>query len=207
MNKLLLTGVFLICSGVPLHAQHEPSLFFREDWKEIPAEFPVTQEHVANENLILKTYGPGGDSLKKSHHDHIPNDPYYLWSGNANDSWAAAFEHQSGPFDLSGNAKVRWQSRQSGFHRLHLIVKLADGTWLVSDQSDGYASQWREHEFILRDIRWRKLNIEAVHEGGWFDDPDLSRVVEIGFTDLRGGNSSPSSARLDWIEVYGKPAN
>lgn len=32
-------------------------LFFREDWKEIPAETPVTQKHVNNPELILGCYG------------------------------------------------------------------------------------------------------------------------------------------------------
>ena len=34
-------------------AQYRPSLFFREDWKEISFGIPVTQGHVQNENLIL----------------------------------------------------------------------------------------------------------------------------------------------------------
>lgn len=207
MKHLILFHFAFLLVYFPLQAQHEPSLFFREDWKEIPSEFPITQEHVANENLVLKTYGPGGDSLKKSNHDHIPNDPYYVWSGNTNNPWAATLQHQSQLVNLSENAKIKWQSRQSGFHRMHIILKLADGTWLISDQSDGYASQWREREFIVSDIRWRALDIETLHEGGWVEDPDLSRVAEIGFTDLRSGQSSPSSARLDWIEVYGKPVD
>ena len=36
-------------------AQYRPALFFREDWKEIPAATPVTQEHVSNKNLTIKT--------------------------------------------------------------------------------------------------------------------------------------------------------
>ncbi len=36
------------------------------------------------------------------------------------------------------------------------------------------------------------------------DAPDLSQVEQIGFTDLKPGSGSPSSSRLDWIEVYGK---
>jgi hypothetical protein len=36
-------------------------------------------------------------------------------------------------------------------------------------------------------------------------DLDLSRVDEIGFTDLMPGGGSDACSRLDWIEVYGKP--
>ena len=36
-----------------------PGFFFREDWKESPPATPITQDHVANPNLVLKLYGPG----------------------------------------------------------------------------------------------------------------------------------------------------
>ena len=35
--------------------------------------------------------------------------------------------------DLTGLAKVRWRTKQTGFHYLRPIIKLADGTWLVGD--------------------------------------------------------------------------
>ena len=40
-----------------------------------------------------------------------------------------------------------------------------------------------------------------------YDDADLSRVEEIGFTDLmRGaGHGSGGGSRVDWIQVTGKP--
>ncbi len=62
----------------------------------------------------------------------------------------------------------------------------------------------------LVDVRWRRLDIDNVIETGdgyWVDYPDLSKVEEIGFTDLmRGaGHGSAGGSRLDWIEVYGKP--
>jgi hypothetical protein len=39
------------------------------------------------------------------------------------------------------------------------------------------------------------------------DSPDLSKVDEIGFTDLMAGSGHGpgGSSRVDWIEVYGKP--
>jgi hypothetical protein len=40
-------------------------------------------------------------------------------------------------------------------------------------------------------------------EGGRADNPDLSRVVEVGFTDLMRGGQSQACSRLDWIEVDG----
>lgn len=196
------TTVFLMFAGFALPAQERPGLLFREDWKELPAATPVTEEHVANPALALHRYGPGRDQIKKSHHDQPKDDPYYVWSGECKGNWAVALRHKDFYADLSGAAKIRWRARQSGFRQLRVILKLADGTWLVSDQSDGPSDVWRERAFNIAEIRWRALNIETVTEGGWKEKPDLSRVDEIGFTDLMAGGRTPASSRLDWIEVW-----
>jgi hypothetical protein len=201
--------MFLICfifinSYSSCIAQYRPALFFREDWKEIPAATPVTQQHVANKDLVLGLYGPGSDSIKKSHHDHPADDPYYVWSGLCLGNWAVTLKHTRFLVDLSGYAKVMWRSKQSGLRNLHLILKLADGTWLVSDQYDGPSNDWRIHEFSLMDIHWYLLNITRVYEGIQVLNPDLSKVDEIGFTDLMPGGLSDACSRLDWIEVYGQ---
>jgi len=103
---------------------------------------------------------------------------------------------------MSSYAKIIWRSKQSGFRNLRIILKLADGNWIVSDQYDDRSSDWRIREFNISDIEWCSLNIEAVTEGAAVKDPDLSRVDEIGFTDLMHGGSSQACSRLDWIEIY-----
>ena len=60
-------------------------------------------------------------------------------------------------------------------------------------------------EFIVSDIQWYALDIESITEGKVVTDPDLSRVDEIGITDLMAGGKSNACSRLDWIEVYGLP--
>lgn len=87
---------------------------------------------------------------------------------------------------------------------MRIIVQLADGAWLVSDQFEGPSRDWRVAEFNVVDVRWRKLDMARVGEGAWVDSPDLSRVREVGFTDLMAGGASAACSRLDWIEVYGK---
>ena len=191
-------------AGYPAVGQTRPGLFFREDWKETPAELPVTQAHVANSNLILVLHGPAREQIKKSHHDKPADDPFYIWSGECTSNWAVSVRHRSSSVDLTGQAKVRWRAKQSGFRALRLIVKLADGSWLVSDAADGPSIDWREREFNIADIRWRRLDITRVAERDWVEKPDLSRVDEIGFTDLMAGGGTPASSRLDWIEVYGR---
>jgi len=185
-------------------AQYRPALFFREDWKEIPAATPVTQEHVTNKTLILKLYGPGCDSIKKSHHLTPADDPYYIWSGTCTGNWAVTLKSKNYFADLSEYSKIIWRSKQSGLRCLHILLKLKNGTWLISDQCDGQSGDWRIREFNLADINWYELDISSVIEGAPVSHPDLTHVDEIGFTDLMRGGESAACSRIDWIEVYGK---
>lgn len=179
-------------------------LFFREDWKEIEAALPVSQEHVSNSEVVLHLYGPASNQIKKSNHPEIKNDPFYIWSGECKGNWAVGLRHRRNAVDLSGeNARIKIRSKQSGFRQLRIILKLEDGTWLVSDQAAAYSTDWQEQEFRIPEIRWRKLDIERITEAAWVDHPDLGKVDEIGFTDLMAGGGTPASSRLDWIEVWG----
>ena len=186
---------------------YRPEMFFREDWKESPAETPVSQDHINNPDLILCLYGPASDSIKKSHHATPVYDPYYVWSGLCNGTWALTVKHRHYFADLTGFSKIIWRAKQYGFRQLHIIVKLQDGTWLVSDLGDGASGDWRVREFNIQDIQWVGLNIDAITEGGLVINPDLSKVDEIGFTDLMPGGSSLACSRLDWIEVYAIPVD
>lgn len=203
--KLTFSSILIFLFTLNSFAQYRPGLFFREDWKEIPAATPVTQKHVANPDLILGLYGPGCDSIKKSHHDTPVDDPYYIWSGLCLGNWAVTLKHSKSFVDLTGYAKIMWRSKQAGVRCLHIVLKLADGTWLVSSQGDCISKDWRITEFNLMDLSWYTLNIKTVIEIKPVKDPDLSKVDEIGFTDLMIGGASDACSRLDWIEVYGKP--
>ena len=192
------------------HAQddaYRPGLFFREDWKETPPEIPLNQNHVANPELTVQLYGAGKDSLKKSNHEKPVDDPFYVWSGLCLDNWMVTLKHKSKNVDLTGFAKIRWRSKQFGFRYLRIALKLADGTWLVSDLADGPAKDWRIKEFNIQEITWHILDVERITEVGIAKNPDLSNVEEIGFTDLMPGGRSQACSRLDWIEVDGKPVN
>ncbi|MGA2619215.1 MAG: hypothetical protein ABSF26_16525, partial [Thermoguttaceae bacterium] len=180
-------------------------LFFREDWRETPPETPISQAHVANPDLVLTLHGPGQSGIKKSHHTQPADDPYYVWSGTAEGNWAVSLRHRSKSADLTGSAKIRWRSKQSGFRQLRVILKLADGTWLVSEQSDGESEDWHVKEFQVASLTWRMLDISKIVEGAPCRTPDLTRVEEVGFSDLMVGGGSSACSRLDWIEVYGKP--
>jgi len=205
-KNLLPCIVYLIplLLSVTCQAQYRPSLFFREDWKEIPPETPVNQQHVANPNLVLGLYGAAVDSMRKSNHDHPVDDPFYVWSGMCQGNWALTLKDPGSFVDLSEYAKIKWRTKQSGLRCLHILLKLADGTWLVSDQSDCRSGDWRIREFNIGDITWYSLDIETITEIRPVENLDLSRVDEIGFTDLMAGGRSDACSRVDWIEVYGK---
>lgn len=184
---------------------YRPGLFFREDWKETPAEIPLSQKHVNNPDLLVQLYGPGQDSLKKSHHPQPVDDPYYVWSGLCLGNWMVTLKHKTQNVDLTGFAKIHWRTKQFGLRQLRIALKQADGKWLVSDLSDGPSKDWRIKEFNIQDIEWHILDPERIAEIGVAKNPDLSNVEEIGFTDLMPGGQSASCSRLDWIEVDGKP--
>ena len=198
MNLFLL---LLLAGPVTPTVQTAPDVLFREDWTETPAEIPLGQNHVANPDLTVALYGPGFAGIKKSHHDWIENDPYYVWSGACPGNWAVTLRRKGGSLDLSGGASIRWRSRQSGFRQLRVVLRLEDGTWLVSDRFDGPSEDWHVWEVALGGVRWRKLNIERVTEEEWQESPSLARVAEVGFSDLMSGGLTPASSRVDWIEV------
>ena len=123
--------IILIAVSGFAFAQERPGIFFREDFKESPAEIPITQNHIANSELEISLYGPGADVVKKSHHDTPADDPFYVWSGLCEGNWAVTLRHKSKYVDLSQFGKIRWRSKQTGYRQLHIIIKLEDGTWLV----------------------------------------------------------------------------
>ena len=94
---------------------------------------------------------------------------------------------------------------------LRPVLKLADGTYLVGDHAEAYTQDWIETEFPLADVRWRGLDMQRgvveTIDGVWKTNVDLSKVDEVGFTDLmRGSGGGPGGGtRVDWMEVYGVP--
>ncbi len=205
-SKVFILFVLIFSTLISISQEsYRPGLFFREDWKETPPEIPLSQNHVDNPDLMVQLYGAGKDSLKKSNHEKPLDDPFYVWSGLCLDNWLVSLKHKEYNVDLTGFAKIRWRSKQAGLRELRIALKLADGTWLVSDLSDGPSKDWRIKEFNIQNITWYKLDINRVTEIGPVSNPDLSNVEEIGFTDLMPGGKSASCSRLDWIEVDGKP--
>ena len=178
-------------------------LFFREGTRDIPAAQPITQEHVANPELLLKLYGPGAAKVKKSFHETAKNDPHYIWSGECPDRWAVAFEKKGATADLSGEeARIRLRVKNSD-RTLYVALKTNEG-WLVSDQGIGPSENWQTSVIKIKELSWSSLDIASVQKGQQVGKPSLKSVTEIGFTDLDKGGGGKASSRVDWLEVWEK---
>ena len=205
----IMVSLLVFITLQPTHAQEviltKPPLYFREDWKETPPETPITQEHVLGSNLFLELHGPGRSMIKKSHHDTPLNDPYYVWSGQCEGTWAVTLRKHGSLVDLT-HGYIRWCTRN--FDRiLHVVLGLDDGSWLVSSRGTGETPDWHEFTIDLSGIDWQMLNIDTVSAIDKVVNPDLTRVRSIGFTDLERGGQSESCSRIDWIEVFGREMN
>lgn len=171
-----------------------PGLFFEETWQQIPkgGENPISQAHVANPALELKLYGPNHEQLQVT---GIPvgepgydANPIHTWSGLCGAGCTFAFRHRDAYADLTGAARIMVQSKTSGFHRIHPFIKLADGKTYIGDFNFGQTRDFLFTEFRIDEVQWIEFNTElGVTRGNLLPGVDLSRVDEIGFTDLQPG--------------------
>jgi hypothetical protein len=183
-------------------------LFFRETWKTVKAEHGATQDQVSSANLELKLYGPSANDVQAVGNADDPSNPPHVWTGLCTSPVAVSLRDKDNYVDLTGLARVRWETKVSGFHKVRPAIKLADGTWLVGDREDGSPLDWHDNEFSIAEVRWLKLKIDkVVTTGNFVDHPDLSKVDEVGFADLlpSSGHGPGGWSDLAWFEVYGKP--
>jgi len=218
---VLATSLFIVGAAASAFAQtpaegrgrgggpaRRPALFLREEWgqTEKGGEHPTGPESVTNPNLELKLYGPTGKEVLLTGAKGDDNNPIHLWTGMCSSPCAVALRDKTNLADLTGLARIRWTTKMSGLHQVHPIVKLADGTWLVGDKGDGSVTDWRTSEINFSDLRWLRLDIEkVVTKGNFVQNPDLSKVDEIGFVDLMPGSGHGAGGWSDVgaIEVYG----
>ena len=219
--SFIVTLLFTLGAVAALHAQtagsasapaaakpQRPGLFFREEWQQTEkgGEHPVDASSVGNLNLELKLYVPAGEILLTGAR-HDESNPIHVWTGNCTTPCAMAFREKTRVADLTGLARIRWNTKMSGFHQIRPIVKLADGTWLVGDQAVGTTRDWLVSEISFADLHWLKLDIaRVVTTGNVLEKVDLSKVDEIGFADLTPGSGHGPGGWSDvaQVEVYAK---
>ncbi|HEY2384913.1 MAG TPA: hypothetical protein VGK48_27375 [Terriglobia bacterium] len=106
-------------------------------------------------------------------------------------------------FDLRGRANIKFTTIVSGFHRVRPLIKLADGTLLIGDQAEGSVADYHQYEVSFSECRWLKLDPErGVTLGSWIENPDLSKVDEVGYFDVIPG----SGAHTEGLAVEKQPA-
>src|SRR3954469_17829677 len=159
-----------------------PGLFFKEEWgqTEKGGEHATGPESVTNPNLELKLYGPTGKEVLLTGAKADDNNPIHLWTGMCTTPCAVSLRDKNNMADLTGLARIRWVTKMSGFHKVHPIVKLADGTWLIGDYADGSTADWHESEFSISEVHWMRLDIDKIlTKGTIIAAPDLTKVDEI----------------------------
>jgi hypothetical protein len=196
-------------AGAPARVTRPP-LFLKEEWKQIPGggEHPVTPASVTNPNVELKLYGASSAEIQLTGADGDENNPTHVWTGMCTTPCAVALRDKTRYVDLTGLARITWNTKTSGFHEIRPIVKLADGTWLAGDHTDASPLDWLVSQFSLAGVRWIKLDPERLVTTGTFvEKPDLSRVDEVGFVDLMpaSGHGQGGWADVAQIEIYGRP--
>jgi hypothetical protein len=204
---LVVPTAAVLCAEPPPKPQRPP-LFFREDWQQSTkgGEHPVDAGSVANNDLELSLHVPAGEILLTGAAGDETN-PIHLWMGMCTAPCAATLQSKTRFADLTGLARIRWNTKMSGFHQVRPLVKLADGTWLVGDVAQGSTRDWLVNEVALADVRWMKLDIaRVVTVGTMLEKVDLSRVEEIGFADLMpsSGHGPGGWSDVAHIEVYAK---
>jgi hypothetical protein len=197
-----------------------PTLVLKVEWRAVPGEVgtrpgvpnqvPIKQGNLADPNVELKQYGHGSQVLTAN------GDPSSVWSGEAEGPFAITFRHTEHMLDLTGAARIRWITKTSGFHVVRPVLKLADGTLMVGDFSSANVPMLAMTEFPIATIKWVKLDpmrVVTVSSPGnsnneiWVQNPDLSKVDEVGFADLipASGHGTGGYIHVGSIEVYGKP--
>jgi hypothetical protein len=179
--------------GVPKPPDPGP-LFFSEHWRN-PKTYradalpltSVTQEVVTTPDLVLTVYDPNAKYIPEYRKTLRPGSWPEDWEGPSclliygierPELWAGScgavtvtLRHKTNFVDLSNRGRVIWSTYVSGLHVARLVVKLADGTFLVGDPGTGTPNVSHvENEVVLSSLRWLGGEARSVEGGrGWLD--------------------------------------
>ncbi len=164
---------------------------------------------MANAGLELKLYGASSEHLAITGRAGDENNPIHVWSGECTTPCAVLLRDKASFADLTGLARIRWNTKMSGFHQIRPMVKLADGNMYVGDRADGSTRDWIVSEISFADLKWLKVDpMRVVTTGNLLDKIDLSKVDEVGFVDLMPGSGHGAGGWVDVaeVEVYANKA-
>jgi hypothetical protein len=157
-------------------------------------------DSITTPNVDLQLYGDGKNIVAAvGKGDYWPR----LFFGLCDRPCGFTLRDKNNYFDLRGKANIKFTTIVSGFHRVRPLIKLADGTLLIGDQAEGSVADWHQYEVSISEVRWLKLDpARGVTVGQWVENPDLSKVDEVGYFDVIPG----SGVRIDGVPVEKLPA-
>jgi hypothetical protein len=198
---------------VPPPVREPAKLALVAEWKSSEKRHPTSQTDLLTPNVIMHTYGQKGALLLSV----IAGQSPLVWNGMCASICTLTVEAKDHTIDLTGPAHIKWLYRATEFHEVRPVLKLVDGTWLVGDHVDGEASDFHISDIVVADVRWKALDVSTLADNAeytessgpgltWVDKPDLSKVEEIGWTDLTIGNGRGTAGwvYVGKIEVFGK---
>jgi len=186
-----------------------PPLLFEESWRLPPHTGEPTDENmrftpavVGNPNLEGKLYGPDSFVIRAAQHEGRID----LWTGMATTPVALTLRDKRNYLDLTGLARLRWMVRTNAIHTLYPVVKLADGTLVVGDRGITTDGEFLEVEVAFGGMRWYRLDPMKAVVMTEVENPDLSRVDEVGLASLApgGGHGIAGSANLSHVALFAK---
>jgi hypothetical protein len=196
-------------------AQAQPKLLFHEAWTRAPLTQPMVQENLGNQHLTLHLYGNANEIRKTMH----PADDY-TYTGETTTNWAITVSDKAAYWDLSGNAKIRLKTQNSGYRFLHVVIRTADGKYFASEEGSPESSSWIERDYVFSELHWRNLLMTDTPTNAINRrqpdpkrvpivptsraTPDLSKVDEVGFSDLMEGGWIPATSRVAFFDLYGQ---
>ncbi len=187
-----------------------PPLLFSEGWQLPPHSGDATDENmrftpavVTNARLEARLYGSDAKVVRAAVHE----DRVDLWNGMATSPVAITLRDTRNYVDLTGAARLRLTVRTNAVHPLNPVVKLADGTLIVSDRGIDTHGEFLTTEIAFTNMRWYGLDPSTVTVLTEVKNPDLSRVDEVGVVMLApgGGHGIAGSMNLSTVELFAHP--
>jgi hypothetical protein len=202
--------------GTPIPGSNEPpKSIFREGWTRAAMSQPITQENLGNQNLTLHIYGDATQMRKAMH----PLDDY-TYTGETTTNWALTVSDKANLWDVTRGGKLRVTTQNTGFRKLHVVIKTADGKYFVSEEGAGESSVFIDTDLVFQDLHWRNLLMTDTPSNASNRrqpdpkrvpiiptskaTPDLTQIDEVGFSDLMEGGWIPATSRVKAFELFGK---
>lgn len=187
-----------------------PDLLFAEVWQQPPYTGELndenrraTQDAITNPALELKLYGRSSRDVGVYNHEGR----FDLWTGVVTSPVAIMLRDRSNYVDLTGLARLRAIVRTLALHVIHPVVRLADGTYLAGSRRIDTEGQFVQVEVAFGGMTWHRLNPDTVVTTVAVENPDLSKVEEVGFADLApgGGHGIAGAFNVSTVELYANP--